>query len=166
MIWLSWHSNLYVPMQNQASEYASATERLRQGAVQQAEHMNNYMSATQTSEQNFARAEHEQINNNARAAYDHLNERCAEMQHMFFRKEAEMSQLQLSLKNAELTIAQTEAERVGILASAYQNQRGNPTAPDSQDSGSRESANSYQSPRGNIKSNEGMLPHCLWPQVP
>ena len=81
--------------------------------------MNNYMSAKQTSDQNVARAEHEQTHNNARAAYEHLIERYAEMQNMFFRREEEMSQLQLSLKTAELTIAQTEAERVGILASAY-----------------------------------------------
>ena len=43
-------------LQNQAAEYANATERLKQEAVQQAEHMSNYMSATQTSEQNVARA--------------------------------------------------------------------------------------------------------------
>ncbi len=56
------------------------------------------MTAKQTSEHNLVRAEQEQINNHARAAYEHLNERYAEMQHMFFRKETEMSQLQLSLK--------------------------------------------------------------------
>ena len=144
-------------LQTQANEYANATERLKQEAARQAEHMNNYMSAKQTSEQNFTRAEHEQINNNARAAYEHLNERHAEMQQMFFRREAEVSQLQLSVKTAELTIAQTEADRVAKIASAYQNQRGTPGAPDSQDSGSRESAHAYLSPRGSVRSNQGYV---------
>ncbi len=91
--------------------------------------MTSYMSARQASDQN-----------NARIAYENLSTQYAEMQKTCLRKEAETSQLQLSIKTAELALAQKEAERIGKLAAAYNNERGSPSAPDPHDSGSRERA--------------------------
>ncbi len=90
-------------LHRQAQEHADATARHKQEAVLHAESMANYMSAKQAAESKEA---HIAFNN--------------ELQQRDLRKEAEVNQLQLSLKAAELSLVQKEAERVQQLAAAYQ----------------------------------------------
>ncbi len=60
--------------------------------------MSKYMSAKQASEQE-----------EARTAFNNMSTQVAEMQQRDLRKEAEVNQLQLSLKTAELALAHKEA---------------------------------------------------------
>ena len=77
-----------------------------------------------------------------------------EMHRRDLRREAEMNQLQLSLRTAELALVQKETERVQQLATAYLQR----TPSGSHKGDSSDSVNYYDvSPRGSLKSQPGMF---------